>query len=306
MAAIIPGELKKSGFTFKLIKESWIDDKGKPQDYQVLNIQYNGRRFKWMAETNSNGVTEGQGYKLQMPLIIRKDPLKPTKEENDLENMYNILWEEANKFLFDNREELIGSRNKCKTKSMWDELEYVPKALFYPKVRDGEKVTGDVDPNKSPTAYVSLYMSKPKKNDEGGEVPSEVYTKICDAYVLNENFNEDEANYNISIKSLKNCTTTQTNVVWISDLYISADKIRWRQTLTEAYISEIKKVETGNKKDVQRLLKATGGKTYKKLIIPENVPDEVHTTVQVNRPDDSPPLSPDSTHRSAITINGDD
>ncbi len=304
MGSISPEEFNNKGIVFNVKEEEWFDDKGKPNKYWVSKISYNGGKLKWMDESKTGGVTEGKGYALQHPIYVYADPQNSTKEEKTLVAMYEELWSLANEYLFEHRDELGGRYIKCKTLEMWTQMEMVPKPIYYPKIKDDKgNDTEELDKTRSPTIYTKLYMSKPKIQDEdkgkpNAEPRSIIYTKYRDACVLNEDFDGKDEDYEIQATALKGMTTTQISEVWIGDLYISNDKIRWRQTITEGYVSEVAIRESGAKKQAKKFAAKTG-KKYTQVEMPKAHPEGDIEEMHI-----SPPTSPNTADRkNTITIN---
>lgn len=289
--------------SFKLDKKTYKDEKGEDREYQLLGIKYNGGRLQWMDQQATGGVTEGQGYALQHPLYLCENPtdehgdvLEPTCEEKAVIEMYKELYEAANSWLYEHRAELIGKRAKIKTYNSWKEVEMVPPPVYWPKIKDGEIITDEIDTTRTPIVYTKLYMSKPKNGKE-----SIIYTKYYDAIVLNEDFQGKDDDYRIEPDKLKNMQTKQISEVWIGDIYISADKIRWRQTIKEAYVSEVTLRESGAKKQAKKFVNRSG-QQFGGVKMPEIIEDNV----QDMNPDDSPPGSPDTQHYNKILVNGEE
>lgn len=303
MASFSPEDFNKNGVSLKIIDEKWTDDKGKDNKYWTAKIAMNGNKLKWMDESKTGGVTEGKGYALQHPIYVYAEPLNPTNEEKNLVAMYEELWGVVNNYIFEHRDELGGRYNKCKTIEVWTQMEMVPKPIYFPKILDDNgNQTEELDKTRSPTIYTKLYMSKPKIQDEDVDKPdaepkSIFYTKYKDACVLNEDFEGKDEDFEINPLALKGMTTTQISEVWVSDLYISNDKIRWRQTLMEAYISEVSFRESGAKKQAKKFASKTG-KTYTKIEMPKDIPDDDIDVIVA-----SPPTSPTLEQKTVLTIN---
>lgn len=267
-------------------------------DYTTIKFTYNGRKLDFFLP----GKTDAPGVKASQ---IKENPKKPgsltqgifIEDDEDLLKMAMDIEEQAFNTVIKNKEHKAMPANLAKFKDVQQLKELFPSIkgiVHYPKKKDAQgKTTGVNDPSAKPMIYYGLMranLAGPKKG--------EIFTKYISAQILDPDIEAavkrgERKESDFLFPVITNPKTKQRGLyesktgmriiptVMVGDIYIAADKIKIRLTLSDAYVVGFISGEPESRSKAKAAMAASGIRMSEPLQMP-NAPEEEDETDEAN------------------------
>lgn len=259
-------------------------------DYATIKFTYSGKKFDLFLP----GTPDAPGVKATK---IGEDPKKPGKLTQgvftdgnvDLLKMGLDIENQALDAIIKYKDHKSMPPNIAKFKDVQQLKDLFPSikgVVHHPKVKDAQgKPTNVVDPSASPMIYYSL-MRASLTGDKKGEI----FTKYYSARMLDQDIDAaikrgERKTSDFLFPVLTNPKTKQQGLfesksgmrmiptIMVGDIYISADKIKIRLTISDAYILGFVSGEPESRAKAAQVIAAAGIKMTEDLVMP-SAPEE--------------------------------